>query len=502
MSSNVHVFRKTVDPSAAPTDVGQHWINQTSGSHWISVGTSAVGDWKLAPGINQLTGDVTAGPGVGSQVATLAATIPNPHTWSGDQTFGANVNFTSHQNSSLTGSNVRIPSHPTSSVHFTNSSLVSIGSANNGGVSDGHCLFITNETGSTITIVNNYGGAAAGEKILTGSGANITIANGGSFALMYNTTASLWNTFGGGVGVLAVTGTAPIASSGGSTPAISIATADTSTTGALTSTDWNTFNGKANSTLNNLGTTAVNAAIIPDGDNTRNLGTAVARWADVFLRRIQDASDVTAIQIANRQLQANDGGAKVVLNWSSTVTIAKDATNDQSMDWTVRVLKKGITGTSADYRLNWDTMQLMTSGTVKLDWSGTDLDINTRKIVNVVDPSSAQDAATKNYVDTQNTPVTSAISASAIDWATLLKTGGLYTKTLAANTTFTFSNRTAGQTIVVRLTNTASNYTVTWPTVKWSGGAAPTMTVGVKSDIYTFIYDGTNVFGSFVQNMS
>jgi hypothetical protein len=54
----------------------------------------------------------------------------------------------------------------------------------------------------------------------------------------------------------------------------------------------------------------------------------------------------------------------------------------------------------------------------------------------------------------------------------------------------------------VRLTNTASNYTVTWPTVKWSGGAAPTMTTGAKTDIYTFIYDGTDVFGSAVQNMS
>lgn len=97
-------------------------------------------------------------------------------------------------------------------------------------------------------------------------------------------------------------------------------------------------------------------------------------------------------------------------------------------------------------------------------------------------------------------PSTSAISASDIDWSTLHTTGGLYTKTLSANTTFTFSNKAAGDTIVVRLTNTASNYTVTWPTVKWSGGTTPTMTTGAKSDVYTFIYDGTDVFGSVVQN--
>jgi len=57
------------------------------------------------------------------------------------------------------------------------------------------------------------------------------------------------------VGVTSVTGTSPISSSGGATPAISIATANTTTTGALSSTDWNTFNGKQNAlTLTTTGT--------------------------------------------------------------------------------------------------------------------------------------------------------------------------------------------------------------------------------------------------------
>jgi hypothetical protein len=51
---------------------------------------------------------------------------------------------------------------------------------------------------------------------------------------------------GGSSGVTSVTGTAPIASSGGATPDISITQADGSTDGYLTSTDWNTFDGKFN----------------------------------------------------------------------------------------------------------------------------------------------------------------------------------------------------------------------------------------------------------------
>jgi len=47
-----------------------------------------------------------------------------------------------------------------------------------------------------------------------------------------------------GSAVTSVTGTSPVVSSGGTTPAISMAAATTSVSGYLTSTDWNTFNGK------------------------------------------------------------------------------------------------------------------------------------------------------------------------------------------------------------------------------------------------------------------
>lgn len=56
-------------------------------------------------------------------------------------------------------------------------------------------------------------------------------------------------------GVTAVTATAPIASSGGATPDISITQANGSTDGYLSSADWTTFNGKQNAlTLTTTGT--------------------------------------------------------------------------------------------------------------------------------------------------------------------------------------------------------------------------------------------------------
>lgn len=56
-------------------------------------------------------------------------------------------------------------------------------------------------------------------------------------------------------GVTSVTGTAPVVSSGGTTPAISMPQANGSTNGYLSSTDWSTFNGKQNAiTLTTTGT--------------------------------------------------------------------------------------------------------------------------------------------------------------------------------------------------------------------------------------------------------
>jgi hypothetical protein len=91
------------------------------------------------------------------------------------------------------------------------------------------------------------------------------------------------------------------------------------------------------------------------------------------------------------------------------------------------------------------------------------------------------------------------VAATAIDWAT----GVSFTKTLSASTTFTFANSVPGQQIVVAITNTVANYTVTWPsspTLKWSGGSAPTQTVGAKTDVYTFTNVGGVIYGSVVQN--
>ena len=88
-----------------------------------------------------------------------------------------------------------------------------------------------------------------------------------------------WNTFNGkqasGTYVNSVSGTAPIVSSGGVTPAISIPAATTTVSGYLTSTDWNTFNNKSNTT-GTVTSVSGTAPVVSSGGNTPAISMAAA----------------------------------------------------------------------------------------------------------------------------------------------------------------------------------------------------------------------------------
>lgn len=88
-----------------------------------------------------------------------------------------------------------------------------------------------------------------------------------------------------------------------------------------------------------------------------------------------------------------------------------------------------------------------------------------------------------------------AVAASDID----LSAGNYFTKTLAANTTFTFSNALSNANSFTLRLSGADAWTVAWPAsvTKWKGGAAPTLTA---EDLLVFITEdaGTSWIGVYV----
>lgn len=79
----------------------------------------------------------------------------------------------------------------------------------------------------------------------------------------------------------------------------------------------------------------------------------------------------------------------------------------------------------------------------------------------------------------------------------------VFYQTLDANTVYTFSNEVDSKTISVAITNTAGNFTVSWPSeVQWKTGIEPTQTPGAVTDVYTFINVNGTIYGAQTANMS
>jgi hypothetical protein len=107
----------------------------------------------------------------------------------------------------------------------------------------------------------------------SGSGASLTSIPNSALVNSAITINGTSTSLGGSISVgtvTSVTGTAPVVSSGGATPAISMPAATASVNGYLTSTDWTTFNNKSNTsgTVTSVGGTGTVSGISLSGTVT------------------------------------------------------------------------------------------------------------------------------------------------------------------------------------------------------------------------------------------
>jgi hypothetical protein len=187
---------------------------------------------------------------------------------------GGGDNVTIAVATNINGANAQIDISPTGTGHVhikpTGTGSLEIAPTNVGTI-DNMTIGATTAraiTGTTITATSFVGSGASLTNVVnsltastgisvSGSTGAVTVTNTApdqTVALASGTGISVTGTYpnftvtntapSSGGTVTSVTGTSPIASSGGNTPAISISQATTSTDGYLSSTDWNTFNGK------------------------------------------------------------------------------------------------------------------------------------------------------------------------------------------------------------------------------------------------------------------
>lgn len=92
---------------------------------------------------------------------------------------------------------------------------------------------------------------------------------------------------------------------------------------------------------------------------------------------------------------------------------------------------------------------------------------------------------------------------ASVDWNAA--NGNIATLTLGGNRTINAPTNLYDESFILFLKQDATgSRTVTWNAVfKWSGGTAPTLSTTANAvDIITFVYDGTNLYGSMLPNFS
>lgn len=148
------------------------------------------------------------------------------------------------------------------------------------------------------------------------------------------------------------------------------------------------------------------------------------------------------------------------------------------------------------YTSNGTKVLAVNSGASDVEWitaaTGDVTTTGTQTLTNktLTSPTLTNPTVT-NYTETSYT----ANSSTAITLA--LTNGTVQIITLTGNATITMPTATAGKSFVLLLKQDGTgSRTVTWSTVKWASGTAPTITsTASKQDIFSFFADGTNWYG-------
>lgn len=260
--------------------------------------------------------------------------------------------------------------------------------------------------------------------------------------------------------VTAVTATAPIASSGGTTPNISIPQADSVTDGYLTSSDWNTFNSKGSGTVTSVsGTGNVNGITL-----TGTVTSSGSLSLGGTLSNVSLTSQVTGT------LPVGNGGTG-----ATTLTGYVKGNGTSAFTAVSTIPTSDLSGTISNGQL---ANSSVTIGTTSVSLGSSTLTLGGLTSVEVTqNPTTALQLATKQYVD--------GLVATGITYHTPVK---YEVPNTTGNLTATYNNGTGG--VGATLTNAGTQAAF--------APDGPTASIGDR----ILIYNQTNAYENGVYEVT
>ena len=163
---------------------------------------------------------------------------------------------------------------------------------------------------------------------------NVPTASASNRGVLSSADWTTFNNKGSGT-VTSVSGTAPVISSGGATPAISMAAATGSVNGYLTSTDWTTFNSKGSGTVTSVSGTA---PVVSSGGATPAISMAAATGSvngyltSVDWTTFNNKGSGTVTSVSGTAPVVSSGGATPAISMAAATTSVSGYLT--STDWT------------------------------------------------------------------------------------------------------------------------------------------------------------------------
>lgn len=166
----------------------------------LAVGTAGT-DFGIAYSAGLITLNLPdAGASSRGVVSTGTQTFAGNKIFSGKLDVGGLFSMAVSTDASTTGANAVLPLPASSVVRITNASLTSIGTLVSSAAASGQLIALLNVSGNQVTLVNEYLSGTAADRILTGTDANLNLANNASIFLLRDPTSLRWRVIGGSGG--------------------------------------------------------------------------------------------------------------------------------------------------------------------------------------------------------------------------------------------------------------------------------------------------------------